>query len=148
MLSQFTESQLYNQDFYAWTQSTAQLLKSQRWGEVDWANLIEEVESMGRAEKNALKSNLRVVLMHLLKYKYQTEKRSRSWLATITEHRQRIEDELSDSPSLKAYLEEVFEQTYAQARRQAVVETGLPKDAFPELPPFSLADAISEDFFL
>jgi hypothetical protein len=75
---------------------------------VDLANLIEEIESVGRSEKSALVSNLQIVLMHLLKYKYQPEKRSNSWLFTIFEHRDRLLEAFEVSPSLKPYFREVF----------------------------------------
>ncbi|MHC5725341.1 MAG: DUF29 domain-containing protein, partial [Nostoc sp.] len=68
-------SNLYEQDFYLWIQTTAELLKQGRLTELDLENLIDEIETMGRSEKKALRSNLEVVLMHLLKYKYQAEKR-------------------------------------------------------------------------
>jgi hypothetical protein len=76
-------SPLYDQDFYLWIETTAKQLKEGNFAEVDLANLIEEIECMGRSEKRALKSNLVVVLMHLLKYKYQPSQRTNSWLSTI-----------------------------------------------------------------
>jgi hypothetical protein len=81
---------LYEQDYYLWLQTTANQLRQRKFAEVDLANLIEEIESVGRSEKLALASNLQIVLMHLLKYKYQPEKRSNSWLFTIFEHRDRL----------------------------------------------------------
>ena len=68
-------SDLYKQDFYLWIQTTAELLKQGRLTELDLENLIDEIETMGKRENKALRSNLEVVLMHLLKYKYQAEKR-------------------------------------------------------------------------
>jgi len=91
---------LYERDFYLWLQTTINLLKEGKFSEIDLENLLEELESMGRSDKNALKSNLRVLLMHLLKYKYQPEKRTNSWVYTIREHRKRIRDTFKTSPSL------------------------------------------------
>ena len=122
---------LYEQDFYLWTQATAQLLKNHRWEELDLQKLIEEVESMGRTEKNALKSNLIVVLLHLLKYAYQPGRRSDIWTNSITEHRIRIEVEIESSPSLKPYIQEVYGSCYTKARRLAPNETNLPLVTFP-----------------
>ena len=85
-----TNSNLYHEDFYLWIKTTAKQLKDGNCAEIDLDNLIEEIESMGRSEKRALKSNLLVVLMHLLKYKYQPEKRTNSWLSTIFEHIRRL----------------------------------------------------------
>ena len=98
-----TNSNLYHEDFYLWIKTTAKQLKDGNFAEIDLDNLIEEIESMGRSEKRALKSNLLVVLMHLLKYKYQPEKRTNSWLSTIFEHRRRLKEDLTESPSLKKY---------------------------------------------
>ena len=59
---------LYDQDFNLWLETTANLLQNRQCDQIDYDNLIEEIEAMGRSEKHALESNLVVVLMHLLKY--------------------------------------------------------------------------------
>ena len=138
---------LYEQDFYLWTQATAQVLKNHQWEELDLQNLIEEVESMGRAEKNALKSNLIVVLLHLLKYAYQPERRSDSWTNSVTEHRIRIEVEIESNPSLKPYIQEVYDSCYAKARRLAANdETNLPLVAFPIESPWTSEQSLDSTF--
>jgi hypothetical protein len=137
---------LYEQDFFLWLEVTARLLEERRFSDIDIINLIEEIESMGRSEKHALQSNLVIVLVHLLKYKYQPERRSKSWLASILEHRRRLRVCFEDSPSLKPYFTEVFERCYQDARRQAVVETGLPFDRFPDKPPFTPEEALDSEF--
>ena len=98
---------LYERDYYQWLRQTATLLKKKEFTELDLGNLIEEIESLGKSEKRAVKSNLVVLILHLLKWRYQPEKRSRSWKSSIREHRRRIEYLLSDSPSLKNYLSEI-----------------------------------------
>ncbi|NEO28169.1 MAG: DUF29 domain-containing protein, partial [Kamptonema sp. SIO4C4] len=108
---------LYHQDFNLWLERTIFLLKEGKVLEVDYTNLIAELESMGRSEKNALKSNLRILLMHLLKYQFQSAKQTNSWLYTISEHRQRITDALETSPSLKNFLGEVLENCYQGGKR-------------------------------
>ncbi|MEH2312746.1 MAG: DUF29 domain-containing protein [Nostoc sp.] len=139
-------SDLYEQDFYLWIQTTAELLKQGRLTELDLENLIDEIETMGRSEKKALRSNLEVVLMHLLKYKYQAEKRSGSWRATIREHRKRLRQALEESPSLKPYFSEVFGLCYDDARLLAVDETELGVITFPEQSPFTPEQALDSDF--
>lgn len=136
--------QLYEEDFYLWLQQTSQDLKNKNFDQVDLDNLIEEIETMGRSEKSALASNLRVLLMHLLKYQYQPEKRSNSWQYTIFEHRNRIQDIFENSPSLKRYYEEIFEQSYQKARKAASLETGLPLERFPAICPFSEAEILED----
>ena len=146
MTTTTSENQLYQQDFYAWTVATAEMLKNKAWDKVDLTNLIEEVEAMGRSEKAALESNLVVVLMHLLKYLYQPERRSTSWINSIVEHRRRIDKALKNSPSLKPYIQEVFLECYQDARVDAAAETGLAEEIFPVEPPFSFAQAIDPKF--
>ncbi|MFM7363847.1 MAG: DUF29 domain-containing protein, partial [Cuspidothrix sp.] len=123
------------------------LLKNKQFAELELENLIEEIESMGRSEKNALKSNLRVLIMHLLKYKFQPQNRSNSWLYTIYEHRQRLQDTFLDSPSLKGYYLEVLDNCYQHGRKEAAIETGLPLSIFPQDNPFSSEEILDADFF-
>ncbi|NJM27566.1 MAG: DUF29 domain-containing protein [Pseudanabaena sp. RU_4_16] len=105
-------SVLYEQDYYLWIKNTAQLLQQDRLSEIDIANLIEEIEDIGKSEKRSVESNLEIVLMHLLKYKYQRSKISNSWLLTIFEHRKRLHRIFKDSPSLKVYVREIFNESY------------------------------------
>jgi hypothetical protein len=142
----FTNLRLYDQDFYLWIETTAKQLKEGRFSEIDLENLIEEIESMGRNEKRALERNLVVLLMHLLKYKYQPEKRSNSWKGTIREHRRRLTRAFKDSPSLKPYFQEVFTDCYQDARKQASDETGLSVATFPVDSQFTTDECLNEDF--
>ena len=138
-------TQLYDQDFYLWVESTVQQLRQKQLDKIDWENLIEEIESLGKSEKNALKSNLRILLMHLLKWQYQPNKRSNSWSYTITEHNIRINQAFQDSPSLKRYFAEIFEDCYQDARKLAAKETGLNIQIFPLDCPFSQEDVLNSD---
>ena len=137
---------LYDIDFYDWTQTMATSLRQGRWQELDLDNLAEEIESLGRSDKRALKHRLEVLLMHLLKWQYQPEKRSNSWRATIVEQRLRILDLLSDSPSLKPYLETEFANSYINACKLAAAETGLDEAIFPQKYPFSLKTILADAF--
>jgi Domain of unknown function DUF29 len=114
---------LYEQDYYHWLEQTALCLRKRAFDQLDLENLIEEIEDMGRNEKRAIESNLRIVILHLLKWKYQPQQRSGSWRGSITEHRIRIRKALQDSPSLKNYLPEVFSETYQDAIKIASQET-------------------------
>jgi Domain of unknown function DUF29 len=82
---------LYDQDFYAWTQRQMQLLKAGCWNELDIENLIEELDSLGKQERQELRNRLEVLLGHLLKWRYQPELRCKSWRATIREQRRQIQ---------------------------------------------------------
>jgi hypothetical protein len=141
-----TQTSLYDQDYYLWSQKMATLLRAKNWHDLDIENIAEEIESLGRSEKRALESNLKIILIHLLKWKYQSDKQTNSWKFTIREHRQRIHKELSESPSLKPYLAEIFPDVYEDARQLAADETGLDITIFSSECPFSLEDIQNPDF--
>ena len=137
---------LYDQDYQLWLETTASQLRKGKLAEVDLSYLIEEIESMSRSEKNSLTSNLQILLMHLLKYKYQPEQRSNSWLLTIFEHRDRILEAFDVSPSLKPYYQENLDRCYAKARKKASLETGLPISSFPSESPFTREEILDVDY--
>jgi hypothetical protein len=141
-----SQESLYNQDYYKWLTQTAKLLKEKEFTKLDLENLIEEIESLGKSEKRAISSNLIIVILHLLKWRYQPEKRSNSWKSSIREHRRRIQELLTDSPSLKNYLPEILAHCYLAAKKQASDETGLSVVAFPDESPFSLTECLDENF--
>jgi Domain of unknown function DUF29 len=134
---------LYDTDFYTWTTQTVQLLKEQRFSELDLESLIEEIEGLGRSEYRALESRLEVLLMHLLKVKYQPEMHNKSWDLTVKEQRLRIQRLLRDNPGLKPKLSQVWEDAWEPALIQAQQETGLDAAAFPQTNPFNLEEAIA-----
>ena len=146
-LSQTTNTaNLYERDYYLWLLHTAQLIKNGKFSELDAVNLIEEIEDMGRSEKRAVKSNLIIVLLHLLKYKYQPAKRTNSWKSSVREHRRRLRDDFKTSPSLKRYFKEVFSECYQDAREQAADETGLSINFFPIASPFTATEALDPNY--
>lgn len=136
---------LYEQDFYQWIETTINLLRNRKLNELDYDNLIEELESIGRSEKRAVKSNLEVVLLHLLKWKYQPEYRSKSWQNSMREHRKRIQKLLQDSPSLDQWLTDVYEKCYQVARDDAAYETGLPIE-IPIKSPFLVEETLNFNY--
>lgn len=124
-------STLYEKDYHLWLQETVQLLQDGKLHDLDIPNLIEEIEDMGKSQRKAVKSNLKIIFVHLLKYKYQPEKRSNSWLSTLFEHRDRLAEDFTESPSLKTFFREIFEECYQKARKKASIETGLSLENFP-----------------
>lgn len=138
---------LYETDFYAWAQRQAILLREEEFEQVDWDNIIEEIESLARTEKHEVESRLEVLLMHLLKWRYQPGKRGRSWRATIDEQRRRLHKLLRESPSLRARLTDFVGETYPDAIRAAVIETGLDKHAFPAACPWTAEQIMDEEFW-
>ncbi|MGB5632162.1 MAG: DUF29 domain-containing protein [Waterburya sp.] len=137
---------LYEQDYCLWLETTAKLLQERRLNEIDFEDLIEELEGMSRREKEALFSNLQVALMHLLKYRYHPSKRSNSWRSCIREHRKRVKRAFRNSPSLKPYFTEIFAECYQDARELAADETGLSIETFPEQSPFTMEEILNTDY--
>ncbi|WP_375468653.1 DUF29 domain-containing protein [uncultured Nostoc sp.] len=139
-------SHLYETDFYTWTQEQVSLLKTQQWDQLDTVNLIEEIETLGRRERQKLRNHLGVLLGHLLKWQFQPEKRSNSWLGTIREQRVQIKLLLQDSPSLKPYLDEVLLTVYELGVALAIRETELGEQVFPEICPYTLDQTLNPEF--
>jgi hypothetical protein len=139
-------TELYERDFCLWLELNIQQMKAGTLETIDVLHVIEELETMGRSERQALQSNLQVVLMHLLKYKYQPGKRTKSWRFTLLEHRDRIEVLLEDSPSLRTYLSENFARSYTKARKKAAVETDLDIEIFPLNSPFTIEETLDSDY--
>ena len=139
-------STTYTSDYNSWTAQTAQLLREQRWHEVDVAHLIEEIEDLGKSERRAIVSQLTRLLLHLLKWQHQPQRRSDSWLDSITDARTQIELTLEDSPSLKRYPAEKLADSYQRARRQAAKQTNLEISTFPKDCPYSLESVLIENW--
>jgi Domain of unknown function DUF29 len=146
--SQRTEpADLYERDYYTWISAQAQALRERKVSGLDWDNLAEEVEDLGKAEMHRLESHLELLLMHLLKWVYQPQRRSHSWSNSIEEHRFRVHRVLRDNPGLKAKLPDEFADAYDTGRFAARRETDLDLSTFPELCPWSLDDAMRSDFW-
>lgn len=137
----------HDEDFYAWAIAEANLLRQRRLNELDIDNLIEELESMGASEKRELVSRLSQLLMHLLKWEYQTRFRGRSWKDSIEDQRQEIKENLEDSPSLRYKIDELMPRIYSNARRKFRHETGLQEKILPPSVPYTFDQIMDETFF-
>jgi hypothetical protein len=138
---------LYDQDFYAWANEQAGLLRAGRLFEADIAHIAEEIESMGKTEKRELVSRLHVLLRHLLKWQYQPDARGASWQATIRVQRRDLARHMKDNPSLRSKLPEAILDAYGDAVIEAGAETGLAESMFPEACPWSFDQMMAEDFW-
>jgi hypothetical protein len=136
----------YDEDFFAWTEEQARLLRTGEFAQLDRENIAEEVEDMGRSIRHELRNRLAVLTMHLLKWRYQSEHRSRSWSATITEQREQIADLLDESASLRALPARDLSKIYKSAITKATGDTGLPPEHFPAECPFTPEQILAEDF--
>ena len=137
----------YEQDRHAWATHTATLLRQGRMKEVDLTHLTEELDSMGASERRELYSRLKVLLVHLLKWRYQPERQSDRWGYTIDEQRDQLIYLLRQSPSLRPTVPDVVEEAYPTARRFAARETRLPPATFPERSPFTVDQILDPDYW-
>ena len=140
---------LYETDFARWAAEQAGLLRAGLVNSIDYENLAEEMEIMGSSELSELENRLTVLIMHLLKYRFQPNLRSRSWLLTIKEQRKRIAIRLKRSPSLKPRLEnsEFVQDAWEVAVLAASKETGLDESVFPESPIWTIVQILDEGFY-
>jgi Domain of unknown function DUF29 len=139
-------NETYLVDFNSWIDQTAQLLRDRRWQEIDVAHLIEEIQDLGKSEKRGISSQLTRLLLHLLKWQFQPQRRSDSWIDSITDARTQIELAIEDSPSLINYPALQLNESYKRARRQAVKQTDMEASVFPEDCPYSLDCVLDEDW--
>lgn len=127
----------HDEDVYGWAVHTAQLLRNKQMTEVDFDNIIEEMEALGRSEKYELINRLSLVLSHLLKWQYQPTMRGHSWIYTIEEQRKQSRIHLKDNPTLKSKLNEILDDAYSIAVLKAARETSLCKDVSLAASPYS-----------
>ncbi|MBH8555402.1 DUF29 domain-containing protein [Nostocaceae cyanobacterium CENA357] len=139
-------SATYKADFNLWIKQTAQLLRQHHWQEIDVVHLIEEIEDLGKSERRGIASQLTRLLLHLLKWQYQPQRRLDSWLDSITDTRTQIELTIEDSSSLNKYPTEQLEESYQRARRQVAKQTGIQISVFPEDCPYPLELILDENW--
>jgi hypothetical protein len=137
----------YTDDFYNWCLEQAAHLRAARMEALDLENLAEEIESLGNEQPHALRSAYRVLLVHLLKWRYQPKRRTRSWAGTIVRERGNAVDRLKGNRGLLQHRHRLFEEAYARARREAAAETGLTLATFPVERPFTFDQALDDEFW-
>lgn len=149
---------LYDRDLQLWIEQTVQQLQNHEFGSLDIEHLIEELVDLGKSERNTLKSNLKILLAHLLKLMVQhdvPDSMKASWYSSVVEHRQRVLDNLADAPSLKSFLVEAVEKAYPDGRKVAIKEGKLAKfgvrvpeeSEYSIMCPFSIEQILDEDFY-
>ena len=135
---------LYEQDFYEWTQRTAEQLEAGRFEEVDLEHVAEEIRDMGKSERRQLENRLAVIIAHLIKWDVQPERRGNSWAATIRTQRIRLNRLLRDNPSLKPHLEKELPEIFELGALIAVKQTSLPRREFPASCPYTVDQLLSD----
>ena len=136
----------YNQDYFAWLNEQADHLSEGRFFALDIPNLVDEIRDLGRTEKREIQSRLGVLLVHLLKWRYQSERRSGSWRATMIEQRARILKRVQESPSLRNYPAEILDEEYRLARAETAAESNLKESTLPAQCPFTIDQVLDPDF--
>lgn len=137
----------HDEDVYGWAIHTAQLLRNKKMNEVDFDNIIEEMEALGRSEKHELINRLSLVISHLLKWQYQPTMRGHSWIYSIKEQRKQAKIHLKDNPSLKSKLNEVLIDAYDVAMSKAAKETTLDEKVFPQECPYIFEEIMNDEFY-
>ena len=137
---------LYETDFHKWAAEQARAIRDGRVSAIDWDNVAEEIESLGRRDRRALENHLEILIAHLLKCMMQSDRRTASWYATIREQRKQIARLLERNPSLRTLPKRYYDAAYGEAIRRAVRDTGLGEESFPEASPFTPDEALDPDF--
>ncbi len=137
---------LYEEDETLWKETQARMIEEGRLDELDYNSLLTLLLEMTRSDKNSVIGLARIVILHLLKLKFQPEKRSRSWLASVDANRASL-NTLLDSKTLRNYLTASLSKIYTMAKRGAHIETGLPLSTFPDECPFTIEQILDESFF-
>ncbi|MGA7953436.1 MAG: DUF29 domain-containing protein [Gloeobacterales cyanobacterium] len=149
---------LYDRDLQLWIKQTIGQLKNHQFESLDIEHLIEELIDLGKSEKNALRGNLMILLAHLLKLQVQQDvpdSMKGNWYSSVLEYRQRVLNNLADTPSLKSFLVEAVEKAYPEGRKLAIKEGRLAKfgvrvpeeSMYPMICPFSIEQILDEDFY-
>lgn len=144
--NELVEHVRYEDDLYTWVGQQVALLRAGKFSEIDAENIAEELGDVGNELYDKLESALTIVLLHMLKWDHQPERRSRSWDNSIDEHRRRVLKVLRKNPGLKPHLEEAIAEGYADARNQASTETGRPRKAFPPACPYGFDEIMTCPF--
>lgn len=140
---------LYDTDFHQWAQQQAALLRAGKWHELDHDHLAEEIDDLSRRLRQALRNRLLLLVVHLLKWQYQPERRAHghSWYYTIREQRLAIAELFADNPSLRPMAAEALTAAYPRARLRAARETHLPEATFPVACPWLVAQVLDDEFW-
>jgi Domain of unknown function DUF29 len=140
----------YETDFVAWSERQVELLHNHRFEleplGIDVTNLVDEVATLGRTERRRLRSRMVVLLVHLLKWQFQSMRQSNSWRLTIEEQRERVDQVLRESPSLRRSLDAALKDAYGSARRRAAIETSFNIDTFPAACPWRVSQVLDVNF--
>ena len=115
------KSHLYDRDFDLWLKKSATAIKNKDFQNIDWDNLLTEIEDMGKSQRRALESYTRRLIQHILKLKYWKSERkynSQHWRIEVRNFRREVKKILEDSPSLYNYLSQNYPTWYSKTIRE------------------------------
>jgi hypothetical protein len=145
-----SHTKLYEQDYYGWITEQVRALREHRIEDIDFENIAEEVEGLGKSERRSIESQLETLIEHLLKLTYARgmswEYNARAWENTVELARFRLQRLLDESPSLRPALPELFNNAYRGARISARRALGFPREPLPEVSPLTLEQALDDSF--
>lgn len=136
----------YEDDLYTWANEQVALLRAGRLDEIDAENIAEELGDVGAEQYDKLESVLEVLLMHILKWDHQPERRSRSWSLTILEQRRRITKQLRKNPGLESRLAEAVEDGFELGRIRAAREMRVGLESLPASCPYDWDAIMNREF--
>ena len=138
----------YESDVVAWAKEQAALIRAGQFDQLDLTHIAEEIEDVGKSEQRELASRMAVLLAHILKWKFQPQKRSMSWTLTIKEQRRLLVRRVQKTPSLSPMLSdpEWVDEIWVDAKALAEKETGLDMSTYPEICPWSMADVLTPEW--
>ena len=142
----------YDGDFYSWTQEQARLLREGRFDRLDVDHLAEEIEDMGKSQRRELSSRLAVVICHLLKLQFQTDRtpsNEKSWRRSVRDQRQALLVHLEENPGLKNpdIMARALAFAWVDGVRVALRETELDPDIFPDVNPYTIETLLDGNYW-
>ncbi len=128
--------QLHDRDFNLWVEKTKKAIQNRDFENMDWDNLLDEIDDMGKSEKRSLDSYMQRLIEHILKLKYwdeEVERCRKGWQQEVVNFRNRIKRILKKNPSLKNYLKSEYADLYQDAISTMVFDFEIPEDSFVEV---------------
>jgi hypothetical protein len=128
--------QLYHQDLNLWRQEIINAIQNKQLENMDWDNLIDEINDMTASERRALRSYTKRLIEHILKLKYwnsEKEYNQRGWKKEVVNFREEIKSILEESPSLNNYLEQNYLDWYDKSVKAMREEFAIPTSNLVDL---------------
>jgi Domain of unknown function DUF29 len=128
--------ELHDRDFNLWVEETKKAILNRDFERMDWDNLLDEIDDMGKSEKRSLESYLQRLIEHILKLRYwesEKERNFRHWQSEVINFRNLIKRLLRRNPSFNRYMEDVYQELFQDAIALLEVEFEIPKNSFVEL---------------